>query len=177
MTGLVLESLTGDLGTNPRFVQWLARKMDASVLAGAAEVESAHLKILVGWASKPTFFAKDVIDIGRWYQERNIRVGGPHAWKWKQVNYGGSTLGKKGPIVGKYMRFLWNGVNSKDRAGVGTSYAAATDTGKGGAQVGNLTTFFNITKREVRARDMIGNVWRNKRDEVLKAMKRGFDNG
>ena len=176
MTGLTVESITRDLGTNPRFVRWLARKMDASVLAGAAEVERAHLAILVGWASKPAFFAKDIIDIGRLYQAREIRVGGPHAWKWKQVNYGGSTI-KKGPIVGKYMRFLWNGENSKDRAGVGNSYSAATDTQKPGAQVGNLTTFFNINKREVKARDMIGNVWRNNRQDVFSAMKRGFDNG
>lgn len=176
MPGLILESLQGDLGTNPRFVQWLARKMDASVLAGAAEVERAHLKILAGWASKPTFFAKDIIDIGRLYQARDIRVGGPHAWKWKQVNYGGSTI-KKGPIVGTYMRFLWNGANSKDRAGVGSSYNAATDTQKPGAQVGRPTTFFNITKREVRARDMIGRVWRDNRQAVFEAMKRGFENG
>lgn len=176
MTGLTLQSLQGDLGTNPRFVQWLARKMDASVLAGAAEVERAHLKILAGWTSKPTFFAKDILDIGLLYQAREIRVGGPHAWKWKQVNYGGSTI-KKGPIVGKYMRFLWNGVNSKDRAGISRSYSAATDTRKPGAQVGNPTTFFNITQRAVAARDMIGTVWRNNRQDVFSAMKRGFENG
>ena len=168
MIGLTVESITGDLGTNPRFVQWLARKMDASVVAGAAEVEKSHLKILAGWASKPYFFAKDIVDIGRLYHARELRVGGPHAWKWIQVNYGGSTL-KRGPIVGRYMRFPF--------AGRGRSYSAATDTGKGAQRLGQPTVFFNVTQRAVAPRDMIGQVSRNNRPAVFAAMKKGFQDG
>jgi len=165
---LVLKSLEGDLGTNPRFVQWLARKMDAAVIAGAAEVERAHVKILAGWASKPAFFARDIIDIGRLYQARQLRVGGPNAWKWIQVNYGGSTI-KQGPISGKYMRFPFQGR--------GRSYSAATDSGKPGQRLGAPTVFFNVTQRAVAPRDMIGRVSRNNRQQVYAAMKRGFENG
>jgi hypothetical protein len=106
MTGFVLKSFEGDLGTNPEFVTWLSERMDASVLAGYKVVEDAHKSILAGWTTKPTFTAKDIIDIGRLYQAREMRVTGPIAWRWWLINDGGST--KKGPI-NKFMRFPFQG--------------------------------------------------------------------
>ena len=168
MTGLTLKSLEGDLGTDPAFLEWLTGRMDAAVIAGAEEVKKAHLSYLVGWASKPSFFFQDIIDIGRLYQARDVNIGGPHAWKWIQINYGADTL-KNGPIVGKYMRFPW--------AGRGASYSPATYTGSPWRKVGTPSVTYKVLDRKIAKRDMIGAVDRNFRNDIFAAMKRGFENG
>lgn len=169
MTGLTLQSLTGDLSTDPAFIEWLTRKMDAAVVAGSEEVKAKHLSFIAAWASKPAFFFQDVIDIGRLYQARDVKIGGPHAWKWIQVNYGANTLAKVGRIQGKYMKFLW--------AGKGASYSPATYTNSAWRQVGTPSVTFEVRERTIAKRDMIGELDRRYRQSILAAMEKGFING
>lgn len=163
---LVLKSFSGDLSTNARFQEWLLAKMDASVVAGANEVVDSHLRILAGWNRKPDFTQKDLSDMGRLLALREIRVTGANAWKWILTNYGGSTI-KNGPIIGKYMKFPFQGR--------GASYAAATDTQAAGQRLGAPTVFFNVLQRDIKPRNMIGRVSREFRSEVYAAMRTAFN--
>lgn len=166
MTGLTLTSLTGSLTTNPRFQAWLAAKMQRAVVAGANAVAESHTKILAGWARKPGFGQKDLSDMSRLLALREVRVTGPHAWKWILTNYGGSTI-KSGPIT-KYMKFPYSGTP-------GSSYFAATDTFAPGRKITKAPTVtFLVKERNIRPRNMISIVSRQYRPTILKAMERAF---
>lgn len=160
-------SVTGDIQTNPRFQAWIMEKMQRSVAAGANAVAESHNKVLAGWQRKPGFGQKEISDIGRLLAMREVRVTGPNAWKWIMVNYGDSTT-KSGPIVGKYMKFPFQGR--------GKSYAAATDTLVKGVRlpVGKPSVFFNVKDRSIAPRNMIGTVSKEYRRTIFAAMERAF---